>query len=291
MIWYVIQLFLLVLAAVVLGIIIGCLLQTRRSKARLTSTVGTAAVSRQDTAATAAGIAATADNRVEERLTADTSAAAKIAAEAEAMAKADAEAAARKAAEVEAKDKAKAEAAARKAAETEARAKADTDAAARKTTGPDATGTEAAPATVDAMETASETADKALSDVAELSEEAMAARLADLPKDATPEQKADAVGSRPAGLSAPTGGKADDLKRIRGIGKVNEAKLAGLGIYHFEQVASWSAAEARWVGTFLSFSGRIEREDWIGQAKTLAGGGETAFSKRVDKGEVETSKG
>ena len=39
----------------------------------------------------------------------------------------------------------------------------------------------------------------------------------------------------------------------------------------------------------MSFPGRIEREDWINQAKTLAEGGETEFSKRVDAGEVESS--
>ena len=40
----------------------------------------------------------------------------------------------------------------------------------------------------------------------------------------------------------------------------------------------------------LSFPGRIQREDWIGQAVALASGDETEFSKRVDKGEVDSSK-
>jgi NADH-quinone oxidoreductase subunit E len=113
--------------------------------------------------------------------------------------------------------------------------------------------------------------------------------LAALPADATNEDKANAVGTRPTGLDAPRGGSKDNLQRIKGIGKVNERKLNDLGIYHFEQIAGWSASEARWVGTFLAFMGRIEREDWIGQAGVLADGGETDFAKRVDKGEVETS--
>jgi predicted flap endonuclease-1-like 5' DNA nuclease len=97
-------------------------------------------------------------------------------------------------------------------------------------------------------------------------------------------------GMRPAALTAPQGGKADDLKRIRGIGRVNEAKLHDLGIYHFAQIAVWTPENVEWAGEYLSFPGRIEREDWVGQAKVLAKGGETDFSRRVDRGEVETSR-
>lgn len=84
------------------------------------------------------------------------------------------------------------------------------------------------------------------------------------------DNKADSVGARPSGLAAPREGKADDLKKIKGIGKQNEKKLADLGIFHFEQIANWTDQEVAWVGTFLAFPGRIEREDWISQAKELA---------------------
>lgn len=97
------------------------------------------------------------------------------------------------------------------------------------------------------------------------------------------------AGKRPEGLAEPRGGKADDLKRIRGIGKQNEGRLHALGIWHFDQIAGWSADEALWVGSYLAFPGRIERENWIGQAKVLAAGGVTDFAKRVDRGEVATS--
>lgn len=123
----------------------------------------------------------------------------------------------------------------------------------------------------------------------DMDDQAVEAALADLPADASNEDKANAVGTRPAGLAAPTGGAKDNLQRIKGIGKVNEGKLNDLGIYHFAQIGDWTPAEARWVGTYLAFSGRIEREDWIGQAKVLADGGETDFAKRVDKGDVQTS--
>ena len=85
-------------------------------------------------------------------------------------------------------------------------------------------------------------------------------------------------GSRPAGLEQARADGADRLTRINGIGPVNERKLNGLGIWHFDQIAAWSEAEAEWVGSFLAFPGRIEREDWIGQAKALAAQGGTGNS-------------
>ena len=98
------------------------------------------------------------------------------------------------------------------------------------------------------------------------------------------------AGARPIGLAAPRGGKADDLKLIRGIGKQNEGRLHGLGIWHFDQVAAWTKDNALWVGSYLAFPGRIEREGWVAQASELAAGKETEFAKRVKRGEVATSK-
>ncbi len=95
---------------------------------------------------------------------------------------------------------------------------------------------------------------------------------------------------KPIPLSGPRGGKKDDLKRIKGIGPKIENTLNELGIYHFDQIAQWSDKTVEWIDNYLSFKGRIERENWISQAKKLAKGEETAFSKRVDKGEVPSSK-
>jgi predicted flap endonuclease-1-like 5' DNA nuclease len=118
----------------------------------------------------------------------------------------------------------------------------------------------------------------------------MAAHAADEPPPAPPLADEGRVpGRRPKGYAAPRDGKADDLKRIRGIGKQNEARLHGLGIWHFDQIAAWVAEEALWVGSYLAFPGRIEREDWISQARLLAAGQETEFSRRVARGEVVTS--
>ena len=60
-----------------------------------------------------------------------------------------------------------------------------------------------------------------------------------------------------------------------------------MGVYHFDQVASWSADEIAWVDANLEgFKGRVSRDNWVDQAKLLASGGETEFSKRVEGGDV-----
>ncbi len=78
------------------------------------------------------------------------------------------------------------------------------------------------------------------------------------------------AGKRPAGFTAARGGQADDLKLIKGIGPQNETRLHALGIWHFSQIAAWTPENVEWVGTYLAFPGRIEREDWVEQAAALA---------------------
>lgn len=81
----------------------------------------------------------------------------------------------------------------------------------------------------------------------------------------------------------------DDLKKIRGLGRQAEARLNAAGITSFAQIAAWTAADqAQWAER-LGFGGRIGREKWVEQAATLARGGQTEFSRRVEKGEVPTS--
>ncbi len=111
--------------------------------------------------------------------------------------------------------------------------------------------------------------------------------------EVTPDYDGDGVlegeneGSRPSGLKAARGGKADNLKEIKGVGPKLEKMLNEMGFYHFDQVAAWSANEIAWVDANLKgFKGRASRDNWIEQAKILAAGGETEFSKRVDKGDV-----
>lgn len=79
---------------------------------------------------------------------------------------------------------------------------------------------------------------------------------------------------------------ADDLKRIKGIGVVIENKLRSMGITSYAQISQWVEADIERVSQALDFRGRIERENWIDQAKILARGGQTDFSRRVDRGEL-----
>lgn len=65
--------------------------------------------------------------------------------------------------------------------------------------------------------------------------------------------------------------KPDDLKAIAGIGPKLEAVLNGLGVWTYAQIAAWTSEEIAWVDDYLSFKGRIGRDDWIGQAAGLAG--------------------
>ncbi|RUM73561.1 MAG: hypothetical protein DSZ10_03035 [Sulfurovum sp.] len=97
-------------------------------------------------------------------------------------------------------------------------------------------------------------------------------------------------GIAPQFLSVPRGGEKDNLTRIKGIGVKIEEALNGAGIFHFDQIANWTEENVKWVDANIAFPGRVKREEWITQAKHLAEGRETEFSKRVDAGEVATSK-
>jgi NADH-quinone oxidoreductase subunit E len=76
----------------------------------------------------------------------------------------------------------------------------------------------------------------------------------------------------PVILTAPREGKGDDLKLIVGVGPKLEALLQSLGFWHFDQIAAWTPAQVAWVNSRLgTFRGRIERDDWIAQARKLSG--------------------
>lgn len=79
---------------------------------------------------------------------------------------------------------------------------------------------------------------------------------------------------RPSEIEKP--GKPDDLKLISGVGPKLEQVLNGLGVWTFAQIADWKAEEIAWVDDYLQFKGRIDRDDWISQARALAKGGITA---------------
>ena len=80
--------------------------------------------------------------------------------------------------------------------------------------------------------------------------------------------------SKPSGLlTAPRNGQPDDLKLIWGVAEKLEERMNALGIWHFDQIASWSLAEVAWFeGQMPGFKGRIERDKWLEQCRKLATG-------------------
>lgn len=98
---------------------------------------------------------------------------------------------------------------------------------------------------------------------------------------ATAAASAAASTEAPKFLDAPNG-EPDDLKKILGIGPVLEEKLNEMGIYHYSQIAEFTDADIANINTHLNFPGRIERDEWIPQAKDLMGGGEGRKLKYLD---------
>ena len=87
---------------------------------------------------------------------------------------------------------------------------------------------------------------------------------------AAPEEPEDQ--GRPPKLYGAAPDNVDDLKAISGVGPALEKKLNDLGVYRYEQIASWSEADVAWVDEKLKFRGRIERDNWVKQARDLAKG-------------------
>lgn len=64
--------------------------------------------------------------------------------------------------------------------------------------------------------------------------------------------------------------EADDLKEINGIGPFFEKKLHSLRIYTFRQLANFTTEDVEKLSDIIEFfPDRIERENWVGQAKVL----------------------
>jgi predicted flap endonuclease-1-like 5' DNA nuclease len=68
----------------------------------------------------------------------------------------------------------------------------------------------------------------------------------------------------------------DDLQKISGVGPKLEEKLNAFGIFHFKQIAAWTPENVVWIDKELKLRGRIERDDWIAQAKALMSGVESS---------------
>lgn len=76
-------------------------------------------------------------------------------------------------------------------------------------------------------------------------------------------------------------GDPDDLERIRGVGPKLDRLLASLGVLRFDQIAAWSENDVAEVDSHLgAFKGRIDRDNWIEQAKLLAEGRDDTWEQR-----------
>ena len=82
------------------------------------------------------------------------------------------------------------------------------------------------------------------------------------------------------------GGLRDDLKAIKGVGPAIEKTLNELGIFRYAQVAEMSTYDIERIANRLKgFKSRIEREDWIGQARSLSEQKATAATMESGQGE------
>ena len=86
---------------------------------------------------------------------------------------------------------------------------------------------------------------------------------------------------RSYGLKKPTR-KPDELKLITGIGETLEKTLHECGIYYFEQIASFNHRDVSAVDDLLNFKGRVERDNWIQQARKLMKGKVASGNKSVN---------
>ncbi|MGO9133272.1 MAG: 30S ribosomal protein S2 [Methylovirgula sp.] len=72
-------------------------------------------------------------------------------------------------------------------------------------------------------------------------------------------------------LTAPRGAP-DDLAKLQGIGPQIIKKLNDAGIFHYWQFSAMTPEDVTTIDRDLKLGGRIERDGWVAQARTLIGG-------------------
>lgn len=75
----------------------------------------------------------------------------------------------------------------------------------------------------------------------------------------------------------------DDLTALKGVARPLEQRLNVLGVYTYEQIASWTHDQVREFSARLAFKDRIEREQWVEQARELLA------SQQANKRQLEAS--
>ncbi|MDD7909832.1 MULTISPECIES: 50S ribosomal protein L21 [Pseudovibrio] len=74
-----------------------------------------------------------------------------------------------------------------------------------------------------------------------------------------------------AAEAAPAVEGADDLKKLSGLGPAIEKKLNAAGVTTYAQIAAFTAEDIARVEEEAGLKGRFERDNWVEQAKELAG--------------------
>ncbi len=91
-----------------------------------------------------------------------------------------------------------------------------------------------------------------------------------------PAAKKDEAAKLAAKKAAPkkeaTPAKADDLTKMKGLGKVFAGKLEAEGITTFAQIAKMKKADVEALEEKIGAAGKFESNDWVAQAKELAKG-------------------
>ena len=88
----------------------------------------------------------------------------------------------------------------------------------------------------------------------------------------------------PPAAPAATGGAADDLSRIKGVGPKLKAMLIAMDITSFEQIANWTEQDIDRIDAQLGrFEGRIRRDSWTEQARMLAADDMAAYEAKFGR--------
>lgn len=82
----------------------------------------------------------------------------------------------------------------------------------------------------------------------------------------------------------PPSDEGDDLTRIKGLGPKISTALRALGVTRYAEIAAWTEEDVARIDAQLgAFAGRATRDNWIEQAKLLAGGDTAAYEARFGK--------
>lgn len=82
----------------------------------------------------------------------------------------------------------------------------------------------------------------------------------------------------------PPSDEGDDLTRIKGLGPKISTALRALGVTRYAEIAAWTDEDVARIDAQLgAFAGRATRDNWIEQAKLLAGGDTAAYEARFGK--------